>query len=196
MSSKPELQMYESYLEKSKEFFSLAKSRAFEICAIATGTEEEERVTLTDLIMPEIERTLIVELEQFKEMKKEKQEYYELISAHDRSCLTSRYVEKIKGYIKGREHNHPGRTGRMMPTVGDVIEVSENLRLIDPMHSYFIEVIHNSKGFNIFYYRIDDLRYIHRKICTDGINQVSLENWLQKNKEGFCIKKFEIIKGK
>jgi len=196
MSSKPELQIYESYLEKSKEFFSLARNGDFEVCAIATGTEEEGRVTLTDLIIPAEKRTLIVELEQFNEIKKEKQEYYELISAHDRSCLTSEYVKKIKGYIKGREHNHPGRTRRSIPTVGDMIEISENLRLIDPMHSYFIEIIHNSNRFNIFYYRTGDLNYMYRRSCTDGINQVSLENWLQKNKEGFCIKKFEIIKGK
>ncbi|MBN2052892.1 hypothetical protein JW756_05285 [Candidatus Woesearchaeota archaeon] len=194
MEDKPYLRVCESYLEKSKKFFAEKSRRAFEISALAIGTENDGCVTLTDLMSPKEERILCVGPELFYFMNAQKQSYYDLISTYNRSSLTSSYVNRINGCIKGREHNHPGRRG--MPTIGDVVGISELLYRLNPQHSYFIEIIHVKGALKVFYYQTLDLQYIFKKRRTDGINQRALENWLQQNHERMLIKEFEIIKGK
>jgi hypothetical protein len=194
---RPELRVYESYLEKSKEFFYMLAERPkerFEMCAIAKGVEEEQCITLTDLITPRKERILITCLEEFRSLEEKASRQYELITTHDRSMLTRKFVKKINGYMQGREHNHPGK--RKIPTVGDIVKISECQSLLKPGQKYFVDIIHQGNGRNIFYYNREDLNFIYSKIYREGINQKRIEDWLQRNKKAFSISKYDIVKGK
>lgn len=195
--SRPELRVYESYLEKSREFFSMLKenpSQSFEMCAIAQGTEEDQCVTLTELITPRRNNILVTCLKKFKSLESKVKHQYELITTNDRSMLTQKFVNRMKGYMQGREHNHPGK--RKIPTVGDIVKISECQTLLKPGQKYFVEIIHQGNGMNIFYYNREDLNFIYNKIYREGINQRRIEDWLQRNKKAFSISKYDIIKGK
>ncbi|MBN2459451.1 hypothetical protein JXB28_04150 [Candidatus Woesearchaeota archaeon] len=197
MSHKLELRIYESYLEKSKEFFFMLKERPnerFELSAIAMGTEEGGCITLTELITPERSRICITSQENFKSLGKQDNDGYDLISTHDRSMLTGSFAMRIKGYMQGREHNHPGK--RKIPTVGDIISISDCQCLFKPGLKYFVEIIHNGSSNNIFYYRREDLDFLHSRMYRSGINQQRVEDWLQRNKKALSINNFEVVKGK
>lgn len=197
MNDKPELRIYESYLCKSKEFFSFLKKKPrqkFELSAVSIGFEENHYVTLTDLITPDLDKILITTNDELKNLESRVIKQYELITTRDHSMLTEAFVKKLNNQLQGREHNHPCR--REIPTVGDIIRISQCRQLMKPIQKYFIEIIHLGLKTNIFYYPVDLLSFIYRTICSYGIKQARLEAWLQANKEALLINDYEVIKGK
>jgi len=190
---KPRVRLHESCIEQAKQLlYGQDNIQRYELSAILVGEEQNNQVTLTELVIPQREKILLLN-PQDSAIAMMNDTDYELISTSNRNFLTPRYWERlITKKVHGRNHNHPA--GSESPTVSDMVGASECLPLMEPKQRYFIEIIYAGRSTHIFFYRAEDLYYIQKK-KKEGIPYAVIQKWLDKNIEKLRIKDFEVLKG-
>jgi hypothetical protein len=202
----PQVRLYESYLEKSNEFFRFLEHESvpyamrgkFEICGLTKGIEEGGAVIITDIVLPEKEKILIVKPNQFQQAKKSKEaDDYELIATKRGCHLTPQFYRRaglLEKALNGVEHNHT-KQKKAMPSGADLDYMTGLLSVSNPESQYLVSVLRGSRVSNqeFFLFKKSFLTSIADQ---DYLPENYLAMWVEEQYERFHATDTEVIKGK
>ena len=202
----PRVRLYESYLEKSNEFFRFLERESvpyamrgkFEISGLTKGFEEAGAVIITGIVLPEKEKILIVKPNQFEQAKKSKESNdYELITTKSHCQLTPLFygrAGRLEKTINGVEHNHP-KHKKVMPSGADVGYLMGLLSVSNPESRYLVSALRGSRvsSQDFFLFKKSFLTSVADQ---EYLSENHLELWVKEQYDRFHATDVEVIKGK